>query len=322
MSAVTSPDPVVFRSVVIRWQSRLLLWVLRLFLRPWLGRMIRGSPEKITATQLRMSGMRCPNTHGQPLVYAVLGQVPGHVIGDVTETGKPVLLWLHGGAFVLPASPHAHLEMVAAFCARLGAVGFVPDYRLAPNNRYPAALDDCEHAYRALLACGFSAHKVVLGGDSAGGNLALGLLQRIRTAGLPMPACVVPTSPATEMGRIHAPPSRAFNAMKDCILPITALQRVDEFYAGSADASDPELSPLYADCRGFPPMLILASDNEVLMDDSILFARRAHAAGVRVRCEIWPRLPHAFPLFARMFPEARLARAEMLAFMQHHLPAD
>src|SRR3546814_1180361 len=110
-----------------------------------------------------------------------------------------------------------------------------------------------------------------------------------------MPACAMPVSPATELGRIHAPPSRTLRMKTDPILPIVELQRVDELYAGGHDASDPELSPLYADCRGFPPMYLLASDSEVLLDDTVLFARRAKAAGVDVRFEIWPVLPHAFP---------------------------
>ncbi len=310
---------VVYKPVIIGRRSRFITWLLKVFLRPWLGRMIRGSDEKIARVQLQMSRMRCPNTHGLPLEYTVVGSEPGHVFGDLRDTSKPVILWLHGGAFILPASPMAHLEMVASLAAKLGGHGFLPDYRLAPRNRFPAALNDSERAYRALLDLGFPATRIVIGGDSAGGNLALGLLQRIRKQGWPMPACVLPVSPATELGRIHSPPSRPWKMKQDPILPIAALQRVDEMYAGDWDASDPELSPLYADCCGFPPMLLLASDNEVLMDDTILFARRAKAAGVQVRCEVWPVLPHAFPLFGMLYPEVREARADMLAFMREHL---
>jgi acetyl esterase/lipase len=310
---------VLFKPVTISRRSRFITWLLRVFLKPWLARVIRGSDEKIARVQLRMLQMRCPNTHGLPLAYTVVGCVPGHVFGDLRETDKPVILWLHGGAFILPASPVAHLEMVAGLAARLGGHGFLPDYRLAPRNKFPAALDDCERAYRALLDLGFAATRIVIGGDSAGGNLTLGLLQRIRKQGWPMPACALPVSPATEMGRIHAPPSRPRQRSRDPILPIDALQRVDEMYAGDWDASDPELSPLFADCRGFPPLFFLASDSEVLLDDTLLLAQRARAAGVEVRCEIWPVLPHAFPLFGALYPEARAARADMLAFMREHV---
>lgn len=310
---------VVRRPVPISGRSRFITWLLKVFLRPWLARAVRGSDEKIARIQLQMSRMRCPNTYGQSLEYTVVGTLPGHVVGDLRDTGKPVLLWLHGGAFILPASPMAHLEMACWFAAKLGAHVFVPDYRLAPRNRFPAALDDCERAYRMLLDLGFPASRIAIGGDSAGGNLTLGVLQRIRKNGWPMPACALPVSPATELGRIHAPGSRPWKMKHDPILPIAALQRVDEMYAGDHDASDPELSPLYADCAGFPPMLMLASDSEVLLDDTVLFARRAKAAGVDVRCEIWPVLPHAFPLFGALYPEVRQARLDMLAYLRARL---
>lgn len=307
------------KPVVIGLRSRLLVWVFRLVLKPLLARMIRGTPERIARTQLQLASRHCRNTHGLALDYLVLGRVPGHFLGHLTETDKPVVLWLHGGAFILPAVPDVHVRMVARICAEIGAVGFLPDYRLAPFNRFPAALDDCERAYRVLLDLGFKAERILIGGDSAGGNLCLGVLQRIAKAGLPMPAGVVPVSPVTEMGRVHAPPSRHTKSRRDPILPIASLQRVDDLYAGDWDASDPELSPLYADCTGFPPMYLLASDNEVLLDDTVLFARRAREAGVAVRFEVWPLLPHAFPLFEPMFPECAQARLDIVAFMREAL---
>ncbi len=308
-----------YRDIPISLRSRVTTALLKLVLRPMLARMIRGSDEKIARIQLRMMRMNCPNTYGQALEYTIVGSLPGHVIGDLRDRSKPVILWLHGGAFILPASPVAHLEMAAYLAAKLGANVFLPDYRLAPRNRFPAALDDCERSYRVLLDLGYAPDRIIIGGDSAGGNLTLGVLQRIRKQGWPMPACVLPVSPATELGRIHSPPSRPWRMKRDPILPIAALQRVDEMYAGDWDASDPELSPLYADCRGFPPMYLLASDSEVLLDDTVMFARRAKACGVDVSCDIWPLLPHAFPLFGALYPEVKQAREDMLAFMRTHL---
>ena len=318
----TSEDREIrIKPVVIGWRSCLIVKLFRWFLRPMLARMIRGTPERIAKIQLQMASRICRNTHGLPLDYLVLGRVPGHFLGTLTQTDKPVVLWLHGGAFILPAVPDVHVRMVARICAEIGAVGFLPDYRLAPFKRFPAALDDCERAYRALLELGFKAERILIGGDSAGGNLCLGVLQRIAKAGLPMPAGVVPVSPVTEMGRIHAPPSRYTKSKCDPLLPIVSLQRVDDLYAGGWDASDPELSPLYADCTGFPPMYLLASDNEVLLDDTVLFARRAREAGVDVRMDVWPILPHAFPLFEPIFPECAQARLDMVAFMRERLAA-
>jgi len=311
---------VVYRPIKIGLRSRIIVRLMKMFLRPMLAMIVRGSDERMAKMQLRVAHMRCPNTHGLSLEYTIVGRVPGHVFGDIADVRKPVLLWLHGGAFILPAAPAAHLEMAAWFASRLGGSAYLPDYRLAPRNHFPAALDDCERAYKALLDLGHAPGQIVLGGDSAGGHLTLGLLQRIRRNGWPMPSCAVPVSPATELGRIHAPPSRLWRRYDDPILPIQALQRVDAVWAGDWDASDPELSPLYADCTDFPPMLFLATDNEVLTDDTVLMARRAKAAGVDVTCEIWPMLPHAFPLFS-MFREVGVVRRDMLAYMKARLSA-
>lgn len=316
----TSDEAVpAMKAVVIGWRSRLVTWLMRRILRPLLGWAVHGSYQRIARVQLMMAARVCRHSFGLPLDYCVIGRVPGHVVGSLTDTGKSAILYLHGGAFILPAVPEVHVTMVAHLCRDLDAVGFVVDYRLAPFNKFPAALDDCERAYCALLELGFAGNRIVVAGESAGGALTLGLLQRIRKAGLPMPACAVPISPVTEMGRLHAPPSRAMKRHSDPLLPIAALQRVDEMYAGNWDASDPELSPLYADLTGFPPLYLLASDSEVLLDDTVLLARRAREAGIPTRLDVWPIVPHAFPLFERFLPEVKQARLDIAAFMREHL---
>jgi len=312
------------KDIAISGRSRFITWLMRRFMRPYLGWLLRGSYERMARAQLLCANQVCRDSSGFAVDYDIIGApdagVPGHVIGSLAQTDKPVVLWIHGGAFLLPAAPDIHVRLVARICRELDAVGFLPDYRLAPFNRFPAALDDCERAYQALLDLGFDAKNIVMAGESAGGNLLLGTLQRIRKRGWPMPACAIPVSPVTEMGRVHAPPSRPLRMKRDPLLPIAGLQRVDELYAGGHDAHDPELSPLYADCRGFPPLYLLASDNEVLLDDTVLFARRAKAAGVDVRFDVWPVLPHAFPLFGALFREVRQAREDIIAFAREHLP--
>ncbi|MFP5307641.1 MAG: alpha/beta hydrolase [Gammaproteobacteria bacterium] len=317
----TSDEHIVrLKDVRIGRRSRFITWLLRWLLRPFISWVVNGSIVRIARAQLLVSRQVCKDTSGLPLDYCVIGRVPGHVLGRLTDTDKPAILYLHGGAFVLPAAPRMHVWMLGRWCRDLGAVGFMVDYRLAPGAKFPAALDDCERAYRALLDLGFDPKRIAIAGESAGGNLVLGLLQRIRKGGLPMPCCAVPISPATELGRIHAPPSRAMKMRSDPILPIGALARIDELYAGEWDASDPELSPLYADLTGFPPMYLLASDCEVLLDDTVLLARRAREAGIPVKLDVWPVLPHAFPLFESMFPEVKEARRDVVAFLREHLP--
>jgi monoterpene epsilon-lactone hydrolase len=311
------------KPVVISLRSRFLVWLLGLFLRPWLAWVVRGPLERISRVQLFIASQRCRDSSGLSFEYRVLGRaphcVPGHVIGNLAETNKTAILYLHGGAFILPAAPDTHGRMVAKMCRELDAVGFLADYRLAPGSKAPAALDDCEKAYRALLDLGFKPERIVIAGESAGGNLTLGVLQRIRKNGWKMPACAVPISAGTEMAHLHGLPSRTSRLKSDPVLAISALHRIGEFYVGGQDLADPELSPLYADLGGFPPLYLIASDNEVLRDDTVFFAQRAREAGIETRMDIWPKLPHAFPLFEPFFPEVKQAREDIVAFIRSHV---
>jgi acetyl esterase/lipase len=180
-------------------------------------------------------------------------------------------------------------------------------------------LNDCEQAYRELLNMGHQASDIAVGGDSAGGNFLLALLQRIRKAGLPMPACAVPVSPVTELSRVHGLPSRYKLSRSDALLPAHAMQRMCGEYVGAHDSTDPEISPIYMDCEGLPPLFFLASSNEILMDDTVFLAKRTSAAGIDTTCHIWPVLPHAFPLFGSLLPEAIQSRHDIGEFMRQHL---
>lgn len=307
------------KDITISRRSRMFVVVLRLFLKPLIRWFMRGSSARVAKAQLQLASRRCKKTAGLIQDYRIIGQVPGPTIGPIDDTNKPVLLWLHGGGFLVPASPEVHLRLLALLCKELDAAGFLPDYRLAPFNKFPAALDDAERAYRGLLDAGFAAERIVICGDSAGGHLSLSVIQRIRKAKLPMPACVVALSPVTEMGRVHAPPSRARNNRMDALLPISAFQNVDDWFAGDWDASDPELSPLYADFAGYPPLYFIVGEKEVLRDDSVLAAGQARRAGVETRLDVWPHLPHAFVLFEALFTETAAARQDIVTFIRDHV---
>ncbi len=310
------------KPVAIGRTSRRRVWLMRHILRPLSWILLRFITRAAGVNlQIRLSGPVRREASGQSIRYRVLKGAQGYVIGR-PDPHAGVLLYLHGGGFMLPALPSVHLGFVARLCRDLGVGAFVPDYRLAPLHRFPAALDDCENAYRALLDMGFAPGRILLAGESAGGNLVLGLLQRIRRHGLPMPSSAVSISPVTEMARAHAPPSRTAKAKQDPMISVWLLQRMLQDYAGGLDGSDPELSPIRADFTGFPPLYLLASEPEILLDDTLIVAERAREDGVHVKCEIWPILPHAFPLLEGAFREAREARSDIAEFMRMHRDKD
>lgn len=294
-----------YKQIRIGWKTRLWIRIFHLLLKPWLGWVVGGSHYRIAKQQVSLARRPIRRTAGLPCEQRIINRVPGPVIGDLTRTDGTAILWLHGGAFVIPAAVDVHVPMLARLCREFDAVGFLPDYRLAPFNPFPAGLDDCERAYKGLLDLGFKPDRIVVCGDSAGGNLTLGTLQRIRKHGWPMPACAVLLSPVTELARAHFPPSRPRNLKRDAMIPVKAMYTLDT---------------LYADYRGFPPLYFLVGETEVLLDDSVMAAQQALAAGVDARVDVWSHLPHVFPLFESLLPEARPARQDIVDFIRLHLP--
>lgn len=316
---VTTFPKVVIKDVKISLRSRIFTRLLKWTLKPMMKWFVKGSKARLTKGHVFIAKSQCRNTAGLAQHYRIVNRVPGPTVGEFESTAGRVILWLHGGGFIIPASNPAHLRFLALLSKALNASGFLPDYRIGPFNPFPHSLNDCERAYLGLLEMGYNADRIMLGGDSAGGNLALGLLQRIRKTGAPLPACVTLLSPVTEMGRIHAPPSRARAPRRDPLIPIGSMGRLDEFYTRDWDTSDPELSPLYGDYTGMPPLHFITGETEVLRDDSVLCAQRARDAGVTTQLDVWPVLPHVFPLFEALFPETAIARRDIVAFAQRHL---
>ena len=184
----------------------------------------------------------------------------------------------------------------------------VPDYRLAPEHPFPVGLDDCFAVYRWLIDEGFASQRLAIAGDSAGGNLALGVLMRSRDHGLPLPACAALMSPITDFtgsGR-----SVQLNEASDVLFGRSALHLVQSAYLGGAAADDPAVSPLFGDWAGLPPLLFHTSDSEMLLDDSLRAVERARACGVHAEAKVWPDLPHVFQLID-LLPEARESLAEI-----------
>ena len=236
------------------------------------------------------------------------GPVPGRWIRNDAASSPQTILYLHGGAFIMRL-PEGHTVMVARMCAEAGVSAFMAWYRLAPEQPFPAAPDDCLSAYRGLLAAGHQARDIVVMGDSAGGNLALALLHLISRAGLPMPAGAVAISPITDFAQISA--SWRLNKRRD---PMYRVQRfvnpIEHYVQGRCGVLDPVLSPYYGSYAGFPPLFFLVGGLEALLDDSIGMARKAIEQGVPAQVQVWQGMPHVFVL-QEILPETRLARREI-----------
>lgn len=239
-------------------------------------------------------------------VNAVWGRTP-------TADPNRVLLYLHGGGY-LSGSTVSHRLMVAATGRAAGVRTLALDYRLGPENRFPAALEDALAGYRYLLDQGIAPRHIVIGGDSAGGGLTMASLCAIRDAGLPLPAAGWCVSPWVDLRMQGA--SIASKAAIDPMIQLNYLQELANGYLGGANPADPRASPLYADLRGLPPLLIQVGTAETLLDDAVRLAGAAAAANVRVRLETWPEMIHAWHIFAPILEQGRAAILRAGAFIR------
>jgi acetyl esterase/lipase len=229
------------------------------------------------------------------------------------ERPDRVVLYLHGGGYVTGSI--ASYRMLCVPLARaLGLRVVVPEYRLAPERPYPAALEDALKVYHGLLAEEYRGSDVVLAGDSAGGGLCLAAALSLRDSGGPMPAAVICLSPWADLSDSGA--SHAANAKSEALLDTGTLDRWAALYAGGARLDDPYVSPARGDFRGFPPLLIQVDRGEILLDDSRAVAEKARAAGVDVSLSVWDGLWHVWPALGDLIPESGAAFAEMRDFLE------
>ena len=230
--------------------------------------------------------------------------------------GPDVLLWLHGGAYCL-GSPRTHADLAAALARRVGSGALLPEYRLAPEHVFPAAVEDALAAWQALTAGGVPAGRIALGGDSAGGGLAFALLHVLIEAGAPLPACVLAFSPWTDLTLSGASLRRL--AWRDAFLPVRRIAEIRDQYLAGADPGDPRASPHLGRFPGAPPVLIQASRAEILLDDARLMAARLAADGARVTLDLAPSVPHVWQAYHARLPEAAAAMDRAAAFLSANL---
>lgn len=229
------------------------------------------------------------------------------------------ILYFHGGGFQV-GSVVSHRELMAGLSAAAQCRVLGVDYRLAPEHRYPAALDDASAAWQWLIGQGFAPDHMALAGDSAGGGLALSLLLRLRDAGQALPAAAVLMSAWTDLTAAGA--SYGTRAGTDPIHQRAMIVAMARNYLGKdGNAADPLVSPLFADLKGLPPLLAQVGDRETVLDDSRDFVARAKEAGVDATLQVWDHMIHVFQQFPAQLPEARAAIDDMGRFLRRHLAA-
>jgi len=234
----------------------------------------------------------------------------GEWLTPKAATSRRILFHIHGGGFVFPLyNPE---RFTTAYLARFsGTRAFLFEYRLAPEHPFPAALDDCVRAYRWLLGHeGARPEDIVFTGESAGGNLVVTTLLALRDAGDPLPAGGVAICPVFDFEG-----GGSFYERDDPMVDPGFVMLHLNAYRGSADPHTPLLSPLYADLRGLPPLLIQVGEDEILRSGAEAFVARAQRHGVDARLHVWPGMWHFWHLFVPVLPEARGAMREIGAFV-------
>lgn len=292
MSTSYAPLPRYVR-LVSHAGSRFRLWWLDKLLRVAVKRAFRYDAE-IGFLRHRQIGLDLKLTKVDPEMTAQATECNGVAAEWITlpeSRNEKVIFYIHGGAWMFKF-PRLHHAMVANWCRRIRARALMVDYRLAPEFRFPSGVEDVWAAWRWLMAQGIPARDVIVGGDSAGGNLTLVLLQRIRAAGQPMPACAVMLSPFVDF--TLSSPSMVVNEKSDPMFTTSAMVGLRHHYIAPEEMLSPDASPLFGDFSGLPPLFFQSSGSEMLRDDSLRAAERAHAAGVDVEVELWANVPHVF----------------------------
>lgn len=278
------------------------------------------SPEGLTVQQQREAREQLAAQTPLPgNVYAervTAVTVPALLLAPENANDARVVLYLHGGGYALNSS-NTNKDLAWRLGVACGARVLLPDYRLAPEHPFPAAVDDAVTAYRWLLAQGIAAEKIALVGDSAGGGMVMATAVSLRDASDPLPAALVCISPWSDLALTGETVDTL--ADRDPILNRERLQWFVDRYLPDGDPRQPLASPLYADLSGLPPTLIQVGTAEVLLDDARMLAQAAQDAGVDTTLNVWDEMFHVWHGMAAVVPESQQAIDEIGAFVDSRL---
>jgi monoterpene epsilon-lactone hydrolase len=258
-------------------------------------------------------GHPLPLPEGMRIESVDVDGIPAEWLRPSDADAEHVVLYLHGGGYII-GSLKSHRDVAARLGSAAGVRTLLIDYRLAPEHVFPAALDDALTAYRWLLANGKKPEHIVLAGDSAGGGLALALLQALRDRNVPMPAGAILLSPWTDL--VGTVESRTTRDGVDPIFTGEAVNALGRIYPGAENAHNPLISPIHADLHGFPPLLIDVGNDEVLLDDALQVAEHARAVDIPVELTVWDGMWHVFQQYAAALPEGQQSLEKIGRFIR------
>lgn len=265
-------------------------------------RMRRGSVATLRRALEVQSRLLFRAPMGTTKTWGDFGGVPCLTLEPRAHVQGRVLLYIHGGGFVF-GSPNTHSAMAATLAQNIGARAVLPRYRLAPENVFPAASDDIRSVWDALLESGVAPYDIVVGGDSAGGALALGLVASLCGEGAELPGSIFAFSPLTDL--TFSGESFIRNAEAEAVLAAERGTEMAELYLSGHSGADPAVNPLYAAFKGAPPVWVTVGDTEILFDDARRIAEKLKLEAVDVTLVVEHDLPHVWPIFHNILPEAR-----------------
>jgi acetyl esterase/lipase len=282
------------------WQKTLLNPCLRWIERSHMAR--AKDPDKLRRSLELKARMFFHGPRGMDTKWDNVGGVEALRVSGTWVENDNILLYFHGGGYVF-GSPKIYDAMLGHLSKRVGAEAILPKYPLSPETKFPAALNTARAAYDGVRAQGYRPEQIIIGGDSAGGNLALALLAQLLRDGAATPAGAFAFSPVTDM--TYSGASISVNASRDVILPAERVVEMAQMFLDGHDPLDPLVSPIHADFTGAPPAWITVGDTEILLDDTRRIVNVMQKQGVDAQMHIERDLPHVWPLFHNILPESR-----------------
>jgi monoterpene epsilon-lactone hydrolase len=287
-----------------------------------LAPILQGKKATVSLDELRANYVKMLAAHPTPQGVAIeqvdMGGVPGTTVTPDNAIPGRILLYIHGGAYIIGAAAGYH-GLAGNFAKALKATVYLPDYRLAPEHPCPTPIEDCLRAYRWLLDQGNDPKSIAISGDSAGGATTVSMMVMARNAGVPLPAAGAAISPWANLE--HTGASMMNREGLDPLNTKAGLDLLARTFLGHALPGTPEASPVFADVRGLPPILIQIGENELMLSDAMRLATHLGENRVRVTLEVWPEMFHVWHMYAAILPEGQQAIEGAAAFLEQAILA-